>query len=924
MLLSSSCLITISPLSSPLRNTIVKACTQVANLFGIESITCSFTAIDQLEIRHKFLDVFVTDLTEADQLISVLRFEERARLTGCTVNTTCLDSKCGRLHNITSTFANAISHSTARPGSKSCMGLKASITYNEWTPEAIWIKLQHDKKEIHKAAELVELLNKLFDYNLPIPKTVQDVETIIKKLQPATTGSTDSQVVLPRVFPSPTAVKAGNEVSQTTQTEQSKRTGLTEYTILYLEDDHQTSENFTTFFNTNVTDIESYFEEVYGFKAKLNLVAVSTINDFLCAVASPDNLLQPSEIACHTILLILDLFVPVNPDASPRALFETKIAENISFFDYISKLFVSTPIMLLTSAEPSIVGQKLSQFIHPSLYDVRFKADDGCIDALNMRRAILNLIKFHKPEFENALMSYAKHEGSVSFHTPGHNAGNSFARNPISKRFFESFGETIFSTDLSVSVDSLGDLSEPGRKSPLESARQRASIVFGSEDSFFITGGTSTSNKAMLMALLRQNETIILDRNCHKSVHQAVVVSGASPWYLAPAYNETLGIWAPIDFDQIKQSIEAATESGLQPRMLILTTCSYEGILYPIPQVAELCNRHGILFYADEAWAPYLRFHISYTYLASDRTLASYNAMDGGAHFAVHSTHKALSAFSQASMIHVSKRFKEILEEDHSTRWEWLRERFKSYSEFKHSLYEVLRYWHSTSPNYPMLATLDISTAQMGLYGLRIMDNKLHLADLLRQSCGEYILNKELLPPDGNYENYYHDPLKILVSAKDEAACVTFKNKLSEARIQWEKSTTRTVEFLITAGTFREHIDHLIQIINRNKGLLKSPEIGNRDFNSFLAVGGKLAMLPYKAFSGKTELVTLENSVGKIAAQFVVPYPPGIPVIMPGMLISAGVIDWITKILVNSSYSDVHGVLGGKGDFYIKIACDGS
>ena len=141
-------------------------------------------------------------------------------------------------------------------------------------------------------------------------------------------------------------------------------------------------------------------------------------------------------------------------------------------------------------------------------------------------------------------------------------------------------------------------------------------------------------------------------------------------------------------------------------------------MLYPVWEVAKLCERRGTLFYADEAWAAYLGFHPYYTREMDDSegTVVRYNAVNGtgSAHFSVQSTHKTMSAFSQASMIHVSNRFKALLENDASPKFRWLRKRFSlhgrgSWEKFTHDLHEFLRYWHSTSPHYPFLATLDIA-----------------------------------------------------------------------------------------------------------------------------------------------------------------------------------------------------------------------
>ena len=172
---------------------------------------------------------------------------------------------------------------------------------------------------------------------------------------------------------------------------------------------------------------------------------------------------------------------------------------------------------------------------------------------------------------------------------------------------------------------------------------------------------------------------MLIDRNCHKSVHHAVVTSGAVPRYLPAHWNASLGVWGPVALEDIRKALESPVASETErPRLLILTTCTYEGVLYPVWEIARQCERAGVLFYADEAWAAYLNFHPYYTFGRGGGDAVRYNAVNEtcGAHFAVQSTHKTLAAFSQASMIHVSTRFKQLLEDDASPAFRWLRRRF--------------------------------------------------------------------------------------------------------------------------------------------------------------------------------------------------------------------------------------------------------
>ena len=316
------------------------------------------------------------------------------------------------------------------------------------------------------------------------------------------------------------------------------------------------------------------------------------------------------------------------------------------------------------------------------------------------RERLVHLFKsFWMPRFSTALRQYVKTKAGTNWHTPGHNGGRAFSNSPFLRGFHDAFGDTIFRTDLSVSVESLGDLSSPEGHTPLSEAQKLSSEIFCTAQSCYITNGTSTSNKAMLMTLLRPGETVLIDRNCHKSVHHAVVTSGAVPRYLPARWNASLGVWGPVAPEDIRAALRDSPSGAGRPRLLILTTCTYEGVLYPVWDIARACEKAGILFYADEAWGAYFNFHPFYTFGRGKGDAVRYNAVSetDGAHFSVQSTHKTLAAFSQASMIHVSTRFKRLLEEDSSPAFRWLRRRFAlhgrgSYEKFSHDLHEFLRY----------------------------------------------------------------------------------------------------------------------------------------------------------------------------------------------------------------------------------------
>ena len=559
---------------------------------------------------------------------------------------------------------------------------------------------------------------------------------------------------------------------------------------------------------------------------------------------------------------------------------------------------------------------------------------------------LVHLFKsFWMPRFSTALRQYVNVKAGTNWHTPGHNGGRAFSNSPFLHGFHQSFGGTLFRTDLSVSVESLGDLSSPEGHTPLSEAQKLTSEIFGTAQSRYVTNGTSTSNKAMLMTLLRPGETVLIDRNCHKSVHHAVVTSGAVPRYLPARWNARLGVWGPVALDDIRRVLEAETLAARKPRLLVLTTCTYEGVLYPVWEIARMCERAGVLFYADEASAAYLNFHPFYTFGRGGGDAVRYNAVNEtcGAHFAVQSTHKTLAAFSQASMVHVSTRFKQLLEEDASPQFRWLRRRFAlhghgSYEKFSHDLHEILRYWHSTSPHYPFLAALDVAGVQMRLEGMKLIDERIRWAAAFRKrvadECGKpegacFAGLEEIAGTgvDWRAAGYMKDPLKIVLMLRSAKACADFRKALLKAHIQWEKASATTILFLVTTGTVEEHFEYLFRVCRQYRGLIGRPvpprgaKADGAGRSVLEAVSGQAVALPHDAALCDGELVPIEESEGRIASQFLVPYPPGIPVFIPGLRISKAMIRLILDVIASDGPGAVHGLFcrGGHAPYLVEV-----
>jgi arginine decarboxylase len=484
--------------------------------------------------------------------------------------------------------------------------------------------------------------------------------------------------------------------------------------------------------------------------------------------------------------------------------------------------------------------------------------------------------------FYDALKSYVL-MAKDAWHTPGHSSGDSLRDSPWINDFYEFMGEHIFDADLSVSVPMLDSLMEP--TGVIAESQKLAAKAFGARRTFFATNGTSTGNKVIFQTLIAPGEKLLLDRNCHKSVHHGVVLSGARPVYLDSSLNKRYGIFGPIP----KKTIMRAIEEHSDAEALVLTSCTYDGLRYDLAPIIEAAHEKGIRVVVDEAWYGFARFHPAFRP----------TALESGADYATQSTHKVLSAFSQASMIHVN---------DPGFNEHIFRENFNMHT--------------STSPQYSMIASLDIARKQAVMEGYKLLARTLALSKELRQqinSSGVFrVLELEdLLPDEVRNDNIQLDPTKVTVDISECGYTVDeLQNELFERyNIQVEKSTFNTLSLLLTIGTTRSKVSRLYDALMRiaregrsPRRLYRTPEIPGFT---------QLKFLPRDAFyCGGTTLPIVDEQdrinsslAGKVAADQITPYPPGIPVLVPGQIITAGIVTYLASLLRSHKRVELHGIV---------------
>jgi arginine decarboxylase len=469
------------------------------------------------------------------------------------------------------------------------------------------------------------------------------------------------------------------------------------------------------------------------------------------------------------------------------------------------------------------------------------------------------------------------------WHTPGHSSGESLRGSPWVNDFYDFMGEHVFDADLSVSVPMLDSLMEP--KGVISEAQAKAAKTFGAKRTFFATNGTSTANKVIFQTLLAPGEKLILDRNCHKSVHHGVVLSGAHPVYLDSSLNRKYGLYGPVP----KKVLLNAIKNHPDAQALIITSCTYDGLRYDLPPIIEAAHKRGIKVIVDEAWYGFARFHPDFRP----------TALEAGADYATQSTHKVLSAFSQASMIHVNDPdFKEHL----------FRENFNMHT--------------STSPQYGLIASLDIARKQAVMEGYKLLSRTLELAAEVRKLINStrvfrVLEVEDLLPAEVRSDGIRLDPTKVTIDISGCGYTVEDLQKelFERYNIQVEKSTFNTLTLLLTIGTTRSKVSRLYDALMRiarqghpPRQLVQTPEIPGFT---------RLRCLPRDAYYCGGELLSVFDErerinhklSGRVCADQIVPYPPGIPVLVPGQLITPKILEYLGRLLHSHKSLEMHGVV---------------
>ncbi len=262
------------------------------------------------------------------------------------------------------------------------------------------------------------------------------------------------------------------------------------------------------------------------------------------------------------------------------------------------------------------------------------------------------------PPFFRAMVHYAQ-DGSYSWHCPGHSGGVAFLKSPIGQMFHQFFGENMLRADVCNAVEELGQLLD--HTGPVAASERNAARIFNADHCYFVTNGTSTSNKMVWHSTVAPGDVVVVDRNCHKSVLHSIIMCGAIPVFLMPTRNH-LGIIGPIPVEEfrmenIMKKVEAnpfaRDAKNKIPRILTITQSTYDGVIYNVETIKEMLDGEIETLHFDEAWLPHASFHDFYKdmhAIGKDRPRAKKSMI-----FSTQSTHKLLAGLSQASQILVQE-----------------------------------------------------------------------------------------------------------------------------------------------------------------------------------------------------------------------------------------------------------------------------
>lgn len=455
-----------------------------------------------------------------------------------------------------------------------------------------------------------------------------------------------------------------------------------------------------------------------------------------------------------------------------------------------------------------------------------------------------------------ALNSYL---GVTRFHMPGHRGG--CGADPVA---LSALGEKAFIHDVTGVLD-MDNLHEPD--GCIKEAQDLAALAFGADSTFFVVNGTSGAIQTMILATLNDGDAIVIPRNIHKSILSAIILSGARPVFVWPSYDSYLGFALGVEEDSLFKVLRE-NPNGKSARAVLLVNPTYYGTATDLSNIAEAVHKQGKILLVDEAHGPHFRFHPK----------LPKPSLEAGADAAAQGAHKIIGAFTQASYLHLK-----------GNRIDSAR------------LKAMFQYLTTTSPSYLLMASLDAARRQMALHGHELLDYAINLAETLREEVnqipGLYSFGAEIVEKTGVD---YLDPTKVTITVRELGITGYQAEKFLryEKGIQVEMSDLYNILVIVSFGNSPRDISALLEGL---RSLVDAVRRG--DIPKDLAASQKripalppvpeMALVPRKAVESSWESVPLDSAIGRVSAEVVTCYPPGIPILYPGEIITRETVEYL-------------------------------
>lgn len=451
------------------------------------------------------------------------------------------------------------------------------------------------------------------------------------------------------------------------------------------------------------------------------------------------------------------------------------------------------------------------------------------------------------PVFD-AVKAYMQ-KNTIPFHVPGHKQGRGLPE------FADFVGNNVLSIDLTCFPDT-DNICNP--RSVIREAEQLAAEAYGADRAHFLVNGTTAGIQAMIMTVCQPGDKIILPRNAHKSAIGGLIMSGANPIYIDPEINQHFGVSMGVTVEKVEDALRRHPDA----KAIFIVNPNYYGTTSDLQSICQVAHKAGVPVIVDEAHGAHFKFH-------PDLPLS---AMECGADLVASSTHKLVGSMTQSSLLLVREGLINP-------------RRVKS----------VLNLSQTTSPSYVLMCSLDLARKQMALRGKELLDRTLKLAmwarEELRKIKGIQLFGDHGLV--GTPGCHAFDPTKITLNVTNLGISGYEMEKILRSRydLQVELSDLYNVILLVTIGDDEQTVRYMVDAIRDISRGKKRQNVVK--YCPPLPRIPDMAVLPREAFYNETKVIPLREAQGQISAESIMAYPPGIPLICPGEVITQEIIDYV-------------------------------